>query len=238
MPSAPKPLFNSPAEPPPKEMEGLPRTPQQLARERLRLSGASALSLAELLELLGPKNTGKRGAKAADAVLVAAEGRLRWLAKATLADLERIPGVGTASAARILAALELGARLSAEALPERPRIRGPEDVYDLVAPRMRDLPHEEFHALLLNTQHRVLRDVLVTRGILDASLIHPREVFRPAILERAAAVVLVHNHPSGDPMPSAEDRTVTRQMTEAGKTIGIPVLDHLIVADSGWQSVR
>jgi DNA repair protein RadC len=171
-------------------------------------------------------------------IFASAGGRLRTLAHATPADLERVPGVGAATSARILAALELGARLAGEELPERPRIRGPEDVYDLVGPRMRDLPHEEFHALLLNTQHRVLRDVMVTRGILDASLIHPREVFRPAILERAAAVVLVHNHPSGDPMPSAEDRTVTRQMTEAGRTIGIPVLDHLIVADRGWQSVR
>jgi DNA repair protein RadC len=210
------------------------------ARARLRTLGPSALSLAELLNLLvgRPGRLPDSASRLADTVLASAGGRLRLLAHATPADLERLPGVGTATSARILAALELGARLAAEELPERPRIRGPEDVYDLVGPRMRDLPHEEFHAILLNTQHRVLRDVLVTRGILDASLIHPREVFRPAILERAAAVVLVHNHPSGDPMPSAEDRTVTRQMTEAGKTIGIPVLDHLVVADRGWQSVR
>jgi DNA repair protein RadC len=210
------------------------------AHARLRALGPSALSLSELLALLvgRPSRLPGSASRLADTVLASAGGRLRWLAHATPADLERLPGVGTATSARILAALELGARLAAEELPERPRIHGPEDVYDLVGPRMRDLPHEEFHALLLNTQHRVLRDVLVTRGILDASLIHPREVFRPAILERAAAVVLVHNHPSGDPMPSAEDRTVTRQMTEAGKTIGIPVLDHLIVADRGWQSVR
>jgi DNA repair protein RadC len=105
-----------------------------------------------------------------------------------------------------------------------------------MSPRLVDLPHEEFHSLLLNTQHRVLRDVLVTRGILDASLIHPREVFRPAILERAASVILVHNHPSGDPTPSAEDRVVSRQMAEAGRSIGIMVLDHVVVADDGWAS--
>ena len=208
-------------------------------RSRLRALGPSALSSSELLALVvGPGKPSPSAGGLADAVLASAGGRLRSLAQATPADLERLAGVGAATSARILASLELGARLAAEALPDRPRIHGPEDVYHLVGPKMRDLPHEEFHALLLNTQHRVLRDVLVTRGILDASLIHPREVFRPAILERAAAVVLVHNHPSGDPMPSAEDRTVTRQMTEAGRTIGIPVLDHLIVADGGWQSVR
>jgi DNA repair protein RadC len=220
---------------------GDPRTVSlsESPRERLRTLGASALSVAELVTLV--VETGRGSASAppvTDALLSMCGARLRSLARATPADLERVPGIGAATSARLIAALELGARLAAEGLPERPRIRGPEDVYDLVGPRMRDLPHEEFHALLLNTQHRVLRDVLVTRGILDASLIHPREVFRPAILERAAAVVLVHNHPSGDPMPSAEDRTVTRQMTEAGRTIGIPVLDHLIVADGGWQSVR
>ncbi len=215
----------------------LPRA--ELPRERLRTRGAAALSLNELLTLvIGSGNPCASAPQLADALLSAAGGRLRALARATPADLERVPGVGVATAARLLAALELGTRLKEECLPSRPRIRGPEDVYDLVGPRLRDLPHEEFHALLLNTQHCVLRDVLVTRGILDASLIHPREVFRPAILERAAAVVLVHNHPSGDTMPSAEDRAVTQQMSEAGRTIGIPVLDHLIVADGGWRSVR
>jgi DNA repair protein RadC len=91
--------------------------------------------------------------------------------------------------------------------------------------------------LLLNTQHRVLRTVLVTRGVLDASLIHPREVFRPAIREAAAAVVLVHNHPSGDPAPSAEDRAVTRNLARAGQTLGIRVLDHVIVGDDRWVSM-
>jgi DNA repair protein RadC len=102
---------------------------------------------------------------------------------------------------------------------------------------MRDLQQEEFHSLLLNTQHRVIRDVLVTRGILDASLIHPREVFRPAIVESAAGVILVHNHPSGDPTPSREDRAVTRQLAEAGRAIGIPVLDHVILGEGRYVSI-
>jgi DNA repair protein RadC len=102
---------------------------------------------------------------------------------------------------------------------------------------LRDLRQEEFHALLLNTQHRVIRDVLVTRGILDASLIHPREVFRSAIVESAAGIILVHNHPSGDPTPSREDQAVTRQLGEAGKAIGIPVLDHVVVGGNRFVSL-
>jgi DNA repair protein RadC len=106
-----------------------------------------------------------------------------------------------------------------------------------MGPRLRDLPQEEFHALLLNTRHRIVREVQVTRGLLDASLIHPREVFRVAVAEGAAGVILVHNHPSGDPAPSADDRVVTRQLHAAGKALGIPVLDHVIVAEGGFVSL-
>ena len=211
--------------------------PSQRPRERLRALGSGALSLCELVALvIGSGSTKYSGLGLADSVLSSARGRLRSLALASPAELEQIPGVGRATSARLLAALELGVRLSHETLPERPTIRGPTDVFNLMRSQLRDLPHEQFHALLLNTQHRVLSDILITRGILDASLIHPREVFRPAILERAAAVILVHNHPSGDPSPSEEDRAVTKQMIDAGRSIGIAVLDHLIVAGRGWAS--
>ena len=214
---------------------GLPMS--QRPRERLRVLGPRALSLRELLALvIGSGGSGCSVLVVADRVLETVGGRLRSLSAASPADLEVIPGVGRATAARILAAAELGVRAREEGLPVRPRIRGPEDVHRLMAPRLRDLPHEEFHALLLNTQHRVLRDVTVTRGILDASLIHPREVFRPAILENAASVILVHNHPSGDPSPSVEDRAVTRQMIEAGRSIGIRVLDHIVVGEGRWET--
>ena len=116
-------------------------------------------------------------------------------------------------------------------------MRGPEDVYRCLGPTLRDLPHEEFHALLLNTQHRMMSEVLVTRGILDASLVHPREVFRPAVMEGASAIILVHNHPSGDPTPSTEDHSVTRRLTRAGRAIGIPVLDHVIIGDGRWCAI-
>lgn len=139
-------------------------------------------------------------------------------------------------AARLASALELGRRLAREEPVERARIRGPGDVYERCAPSLRDLSQEEFRILLLNTQHAVLRELLVTRGILDASVVHAREVFRPAIVESAAAIILVHNHPSGDPVPSPEDREITRQLAEAGRLLGIPVVDHVVVGDGRYVS--
>jgi DNA repair protein RadC len=210
---------------------------RQRPRERLREAGVRSLSVRELLSLvIGSGGAGASVLSLADRLLTVGEGRLRPLARAAPGELEAVPGVGRATAARVVAALELGLRAALEEEPDRPRIRGPQDVHRFMAPRLRDLSHEEFHALLLNTQHRILRDVTVTRGILDASLIHPREVFRPAILANAAAIILVHNHPSGDPTPSPEDRAVSRQMVEAGSAVGIRVLDHVVVGEGRWAS--
>ncbi len=173
----------------------------------------------------------------AERILEGAGGSLRRLAAFDAGRLNRVAGVGTATAGRILAALELGRRVAVEGAGLEDPIRGPADVFRRMGPRLRDLAQEEFHALLLNTRHRVVREVAVTRGILDASLIHPREVFRPAVVEGAAGVILVHNHPSGDPTPSAEDRAVTRQLAEAGRALGIAVLDHVIVGDGVYASL-
>ena len=207
-------------------------------RERLRAVGARHLSVRELVALV--VGSGTRDGSAFDVaarLLDVAHGSVRRLATADLGELERIPGVGVATAARLVAALELGRRASAEPMDPTDRIRGPADVYRRMGPRLRDLAQEEFHALLLNTRHRVVREVAVTRGLLDASLIHPREVFRAAVAEGAAGIILVHNHPSGDPTPSADDRAVTRQLTAAGRALGIPVLDHVIVGDRGFVSL-
>lgn len=200
--------------------------------------GARHLSVRELLALLiGSGGAGGSVFAVADRLLAFSGGSLRVLDGTDAGALEALPGVGGATATRILAALELGRRAWLEARPDDDPIRGPADVYRRMAPRLRDLPQEEFHALLLNTRHRVVREVAVTRGILDASLIHPREVFRAAVAESAAAVILVHNHPSGDPTPSAEDRAVTRQLRDAGRALGIPVLDHVVVGDGRWSSL-
>jgi DNA repair protein RadC len=174
---------------------------------------------------------------AASALLGRARGSLRTLRRTPPSGLADVPGVGWAKASRIVAALELGRRAESEAIPPRPRIRGPEDVATLMAPELADLTQEEFHVLVLNARHEVTCRRMLTRGILDASLIHPREVFRLAVQESAAALILAHNHPSGDPSPSPEDRVVTRQMAEAGRTLGIPVLDHVVLAGDAWVSL-
>jgi DNA repair protein RadC len=210
---------------------------QERPRERLLADGASALASRELLAILiGSGREGASAVEIAGGLLRAADGSLRRLASSSPAELAAVQGIGPAVAARISSALELGRRLAREGPLERTRIRGPRDVYDLCAPSMRDLTQEEFRVLLVNTQHAVVREIVVTRGTLDASIVHPREVFRAAITESAAAMILVHNHPSGDPVPSAEDRDVTRQLAEAGRLIGIPVLDHVVVGDGRFVS--
>ncbi|HEX6132530.1 MAG TPA: DNA repair protein RadC [Longimicrobiales bacterium] len=206
-------------------------------RERLHADGAGALASRELLAIL--VGSGREGVSAVDiagALLRSTGGSLRRLAGASPAELAAQQGIGPAVAARISAALELGRRLAREGPLERTRIHGPREVYDLCAPAMRDLSQEEFRVLLLNTQHAVVREITITRGTLDASIVHPREVFRAAITESAAAMILVHNHPSGDPTPSPEDRDVTRQLAEAGRLVGIPVLDHVILGDGRYVS--
>ena len=145
-------------------------------------------------------------------------------------------GSGSARAVTVHAALELGRRLAAEARRTVHRFGRRGTSLELFAPRLEDLPVEEFHVAVLDAQHRLERDVTVTRGILNSSLVHPREVFREAIAERAAAVILVHNHPSGDPTPSPDDRIVTEQLVAAGKLLDIPVHDHVIIGRGRYTS--
>jgi len=145
--------------------------------------------------------------------------------------------MGPAKSATLAAALELGRRLAARRLRSGDPVRGPADVFRHFHARLRDVRHERFLVLLLDGRHRLLREVVISQGTLTASLVHPREVFRPALREAAAAVVLVHNHPSGDPSPSNEDREITARLADAGHLVGIPVLDHVVVADRGWSSL-
>jgi DNA repair protein RadC len=206
-------------------------------RERLHADGAGALASRELLAII--VGSGREGSSAVDVageLLRQHDGSLRRLATAAPGELAQVQGVGPAVAARISAALELGRRLAREGPLERSRISGPADVFERCAPSLRDLAQEEFRVLLLNTQHAVLRETVVTRGTLDTSLVHAREVFRGAVVESAAAVILVHNHPSGDPTPSPQDVQVTAQLAAAGQLLGIPVLDHIVVGDGRYAS--
>jgi len=205
-------------------------------REKLLDRGAGALTDAELLALF--IGSGTDGVTAVDLArsLLAAHGGLEQMASLGIAEFSRFKGIGAARGARILAAFEIGRRVQAQRPRKGFRIAGPGDVASRLMPVFRDARQEEFHVLLLDSANRVIRDAAISRGTLNASLVHPREVFKTAIDHLAAGVVLAHNHPSGEPAPSAEDRAVTRQIVEAGKTMGIPVLDHVIIAGDRFYS--
>jgi DNA repair protein RadC len=207
-------------------------------RERLWSLGPSALTTAELLAIvLGTGGGGHDVLELARQLMEASEGSLRRLARRPAAELLRSPGVGPTKAGRLVAALELGVRAAREERPPVSRIREPEDVVHLLRNRLRDLQVEEFHLLALDSQSQVLREVLITRGLLNSSLVHPREVFRAAIAEAAAGIIVVHNHPSGDPTPSAEDRAATKQLASAGRLLDIPLYDHVIIAGDRFVSL-
>jgi DNA repair protein RadC len=207
-------------------------------RERLWALGPGALTTAELIAILiGTGRGGRSVLEVAARLVEVSDGSLRRLARRPPAELLRADGIGPTKAGRLLAAFELGARLAREERPPVQRIREPDDVVRLFAGRLRDLQVEEFHLLALDSQSQVLREVLVTRGLLNSSLVHPREVFRAAIAEAAAGIIVVHNHPSGDPTPSAEDRAVTQQLAAAGRLLDLPLYDHVIIAGDRFVSL-
>ena len=213
----------------------MPRT--ERPRERLKTLGAHALSSSELLAILiGTGSAGRSSLAVAHDALARTDGSLRRLSTQPVAALTAVPGLGNVRAIVIHAALELGRRLAAESRDEGAPLRSPRDVWAAFAPRLEDLPVEEFHVAVLDAQHRLERDITITRGILNSSLVHPREVFREAIAERAAAIILIHNHPSGDPTPSADDRAITAQLVAAGRLLDIPVADHLIIGRGRYLS--
>lgn len=207
-------------------------------RERLEALGPSALSDAELIALL--LRTGDRGgdALALAADLLGRHGGLRGLTRISPRELGQSGGMGPAKTATVRAALEIGRRIAGRRLHAGAAIRSPADIYRHFHPTLRDVPHERFLVVLLDARHRVIRWEVVSQGTLTASLVHPREVFRPALRDAAAAVVLVHNHPSGDPTPSREDREVTARLARAGELLGVQVLDHVVVAERGFRSLR
>lgn len=199
--------------------------------------GAQALSNAELLAILLRTGTPQETALELAQRLLSQPGGLRYLAEASLEELKEQKGIGLAKATQIKAAIELGRRLSVYSA-NRPVIQHPGDVASLLMDEMRYLDREHFRTVSLNTKNRVLAIDNVAVGSLNASLIHPREVFKGPVKRSAAAIILVHNHPSGDPSPSLEDIQVTRRLVEAGKLLGIEVLDHLILGDGSFISMK
>jgi len=205
-------------------------------RERLRALGAAALADAELVALLLRSGGGGRDALGLARLVLERSGGLRGLLPFARLEREALRGLGPAKLATVEAAIELGRRLHGRRLRAGDRIRGPDSIHRHLHPRLRDCEHEHFLVILLDSRHRIVRELTISQGTLTASLVHPREVFRAAVRESAAALVLVHNHPSGDPAPSAEDRLVTRRLCQAGQIVGIRVLDHVIVAERGYFS--
>lgn len=220
--------------------QGRARDPVRLAgpRERLASLGVVALSDAELVALALRTGCGEAAAETVARDLLESGGGLEALAAASFAELSARPGLGPAKAASLVAAFDLARRLGERPLVRGRRFGGPEDVARHFLPRLGRRDRESFHVLLLDGRHRLLAEEEVSVGTLTASLVHPREVFRGAIRAAAASIVLVHNHPSGDPSPSGEDRAVTRRLAEAGQLLGIEVVDHLVVARGGHFSFR
>ena len=212
--------------------------PQDLRpRERLQKQGVHALSDAELLALL--LRTGNR---AENAVVLATrllqEHSLASLSRARLADLQKLSGVGIAKACEIAACFELARRVQTFSDEKRFTISSPKDVLALIGAELMHLQQEQCVGIYLDTRHHLLKKEIVFIGTLNASLIHPREILRIGISEGAAAFILVHNHPSGDPIPSEEDVSITNQLREAGEVVGIEFLDHVIVGRGRYYSFK
>ncbi|HTS00005.1 MAG TPA: DNA repair protein RadC [Bacteroidota bacterium] len=204
-------------------------------REKLLAHGVHTLSDAELLAVM--LMTGARGRSAMEIACGLLERGLPSLARRNASELMRVAGVGRARAMGILAAFELGRRLQADTGGERRAVRTPADAARLVIPRMRDLTHEVFAVLVLDAASGVIAIEELSRGTLNASIVHPREVFKAAVDHLGASVLVAHNHPSGNPEPSGEDLAITRQLADAGKILGIPLHDHLIVAGNAYVSL-
>ena len=212
--------------------------PEDRPREKLAERGQGALGDNELLAVLIGHGTGGESALAVANRLLGELGGLRGLARTSAGALAQRRGIGLATAGRIVAAVELGRRSIVRATPPRVQVTAPADAARYLLPRFGTADVEQGGVLLLDARHRVLHARVLTRGTADAAPMHPRDVFREAALAGAAAVVLFHNHPSGDPLPSAEDLAITQRMIDAGQVMGIAVVDHLILGDTNYCSLR
>ncbi len=205
---------------------------------RLAEHSADYLSDTELLSLLLNSNKGPEASLQIARKLIATHGSLNRLMSLSLTELKRFPGIGTSGACAIQGALGLARRLQRAKPSERPLITTPQEVAGYMRPVIAHLQQEEFHALLLDTKHHLLRDCMITRGLVDRSQVHAREVFRPAIQESCSRIILVHNHPSGDPTPSSQDISCNNNLVAAGRLVGIEVLDHVIIGEATQNRFR
>ena len=217
--------------------QGIAQWPEtERPRERLLTQGPQTLTNAQLLAIL--LRVGRHGSSAVQVGMDILDqlGDVAGLAQCGIEELCAVPGVGEAKAAQLKAALELGKRALAGPLTKGAKITSSRDLFTHYHPTLRDLRHEVFRVILLDAKHAIMRDATVSEGSLMLSIVHPREVFTLAVKESAAAVIFLHNHPSGDPTPSQEDHVLTARLVSAGEVLGIRVLDHLVVGDGRYVS--
>lgn len=212
-------------------------SPEDRPREKLILKGKSALSDAELIAiLLGSGTQAMTAVELAKKILQPADNNLHELARFTVRDLTRIKGIGQAKALTIVAALELGRRRKDLDVREREKVTGSRDAYNLLKSDLMDISHEEFWILLLNRANRVIKKLQVSQGGVSGTVADPKIIFKHALDELASAIILAHNHPSGNLTASQADLDLTKKLREAGKLLDIQVLDHLIVAGQKYFS--
>ena len=212
--------------------------PEERPRERLAGRGPAGLSAAELVALVWGSGVAGRNAVELAEAAIAVHGGLGELAKASLVELEALPGIGAARAARLVAAFELGRRLLADWPSGRFAIRAPRDLADRLVPQMGRLEREQLRVVLLNTKNQVLGMETVYQGNVSSALVRVGELFRDAVRQHASSVILVHNHPSGDPAPSPDDLRLTAEAVAAGRLLDVPVLDHLVIGHDAYVSLR
>jgi DNA repair protein RadC len=211
---------------------------QDRPREKLLRLGAAGLGDNELVAIVVGSGSRRANALSLANDILETAGGLHGIPRVNMDDLRRLAGMGTAKASQVLAAVELGRRTLLRCPPARLQFVTPRDVAAYLLPQFGSRPVEQFGVMMLDTKHRLLRTSIVSVGTLDSSPAHPREIFREAASASAAAVVLFHNHPSGDPTPSRDDVDLTRRLVQAGEIMGIDVIDHMILADTRYFSFR
>jgi DNA repair protein RadC len=217
-------------------VKGLPL--EDRPRERLYHIGAAALPLQELLAIVLGRGSKEGSALFLSYRLLESFGDIVSLGRAGLDDLVKVSGIGFARACQIVAAVELGKRFSRVSTAPGASIKGPGEIAGLFMDEMKHYDREHFKAALLNTKNQILKIVTVSIGSLNASIVHPREILKPAISASAASIILVHNHPTGDPAPSKEDIEFTKRFAKCGELIGIQLLDHVIIGSGRYQSLK